>query len=387
MKLDDKKILDIVYTLLGILFFNVKKLCIFLGVNLKGFNYSTHVSDKNLIKKGLNYRRKPNYFDVDLSSSGTTGEPTTVWASPLHWISEQSAQMEYFSNNDYCFRDKMVIVRGYAPKEGEHFIKRDKLRNFVWISPFHLNTSNINLIINELSGKYFLRGYPSSLELLSNLLNNHKVDAPVACFTASETLSSYQRAVIENKFACKVYDWYGTSEPSVLMFQDKESYPFYKTPLFHCKVKFIKHSINEHKILGCSIWDTLSNIGYYDTDDIVILKDNKVLEIKGRNSDFLILDNLNIPVTNFLTVFYSCTGISRFQIVNFSDVLLFIIQPSEGFVLEELDFQLKKRLVNCSYLINDDFNFIQSGFGKTPHFINLRTEKYVEYSRNIKSKR
>ena len=61
MKLDDKKILDIVYTLLGILFFNVKKLCIFLGVNLKGFNYSTHVSDKNLIKKGLNYRRKPNY--------------------------------------------------------------------------------------------------------------------------------------------------------------------------------------------------------------------------------------------------------------------------------------------------------------------------------------
>ena len=60
-----------------------------------GTNRATHISDKNSIK-GLHYNHAPNYFDVDLSSSGTTGEPTTVWSSPLHWISEQSAQMEYF---------------------------------------------------------------------------------------------------------------------------------------------------------------------------------------------------------------------------------------------------------------------------------------------------
>ena len=89
MKLDDKKLLDISYTLLGICFYYLKLVVSKLGWSLTGLNKVSHITNKSILKGGLNYRRKPNYFDVDLSSSGTTGEPTTVWASPLHWISEQ----------------------------------------------------------------------------------------------------------------------------------------------------------------------------------------------------------------------------------------------------------------------------------------------------------
>lgn len=381
MKLDEKKLLDILYTILGIFFYYFKIICFRFGIVLKGINKSQHITTKNNIKLGLNYKRKPNYFDVDLSSSGTTGEPTTVYANPLHWISEQSAQMEYFSNNGYSFRDKMIIVRGFAPAPGEHFIKRDKLRNFVWISPFHLNKKNIHIIKEELSGKYFLRGYPSSLELLSKLLQNHSINYPVACFTASETLSNSQRKAIETIFSCKVYDWYGTSEPAVLLFQDKLSYPYYKTPLFHCKTRFIETSSKDVKVLGCAIWDSLSNLGYYDTGDLVILEDKQVVEIKGRSSDFLILNDLNIPVTNFLTVFYSCSGILRFQIINFKDLILFIIDVDDDgtFIHDNLNVALKHRLGSVDYLIDESKKFIQSKYGKTPHFINFREISYYDH--------
>ena len=152
MKLDDKKLLDASYTILGILFFYLKSILNKFKFKLKGTNKSFNSSNKLSIKNGLDYSRNPNYFDIDLSSSGTTGEPTTVFASPVHWLSEQASQMEYFSSNGYKFRDKMIIVRGYAPKEGEHFIKRDNLRNFIWISPFHLKEENAQrpvFLLNE----------------------------------------------------------------------------------------------------------------------------------------------------------------------------------------------------------------------------------------------
>ena len=379
MKLEEKKFLDISYTFLGIVFYYFKVLVKLLGFTLRGFNKAVHISDKNSIKSGLDYNRSTNYFDVDLSSSGTTGEPTTVWASPLHWISEQSAQMEYFSSNGYRFRDKMVVVRGYAPKAEQHFIKRDRLRNFVWISPFHLKKENLKEIIAELSGRYFLRGYPSSLELLANLIKDHKISYPVASFTASETLSKFQRNKIEATFKCKVFDWYGTSEPAVLLFQDKNSYPAYREPLFHCKTRMDTENSEEAKIYGTSIWDTLSNLGYYDTGDTAILEDKKVIAIKGRSSDVVRLNDLNIPVTNFLTVFYGCPGVIRFQIVNFKDIVLFIVQSDSNFDEDWLFRELDKRLCKDNFTINQNLDFIQSKLGKTPHFINKISVSYNEF--------
>ena len=123
MKLDDKKILDISYSILGIIFYYIKRIIKLFGIQNLSINNSKNKTNKSSIKKGLRYRRKINYFDVDLSSSGTTGEPTTVFASPLHWISEQSAQYEYFNKNGYRIFDRMILVRGYTPKKGQSIIK------------------------------------------------------------------------------------------------------------------------------------------------------------------------------------------------------------------------------------------------------------------------
>ena len=374
MNLDKKRVLDLSYSIMGVSFYYLKKFAFFLNIKLNGINKSTSNVSKTHIKKGILYNRNINYFDVDLSSSGTTGEPTKIWANPMHWISEQSAQYEYFTENGYAFRDKMIILRGYAPKDNEPIFKIDKLRNFIWISAFHLNTNNIKLIKTFLNGKYFLRGYPSSIELLSRLLEN-EIDLiqPQAIFTASETLTDFQRSIAKKVFGVNIYDWYGTSEPSVILFQTKKSYPNYVKPLFHCDIRLenVSNDIKEKRLIyGKAIWYNLSDFGYYNTGDIALLNNGKVISILGRKSDFIELNYKTIPVTNLLTVLYSVPDIVKFQIVNRVNIeVKFLLYVGKSFNLKLLTNELDKRIGVGNYEIVFTSKFISSQLGKTPFFI------------------
>lgn len=374
MKLDSKRVLDNFYSITGVGFYFMKRVVAGLGFHLKGTNNSSVIINKEDLKKGLNYRRKLNYFDIDLSSSGTTGEPTTVWANPLHWISEQAAQYEYFSENGYRFRDRMIILRGYSPKDGEPIYKVDKLRNFVWISAFHLTEENITQIKSFLRGKYFLRGYPSSIFLLSKLMENEDlISKPSAIFTASETLTPHQREVIKSVFRCNTYDWYGTSEPSVILFQTKKSFPLYRSPLFHCEVYFDDNNV----IHGKAIWYSLADMGYYVTNDVALLNSERdVVGISGRKSDFIELKDRTIPITNLLTVLYTIPRIMKFQIVNYNKNRVdIIVQVDEFFESHLLSNEFDKRLGSGNYNILTNHKFISSSMGKTPFFIKLENEK------------
>ena len=377
MKLEEKRILDLSYSFLGIFWYWLQKLLILLKVQIKHRNKPEHFTSKYDISKGLKYKRSITYFDVDLSSSGTTGSPTTVYASPMHWISEQSAQMQFFKENGYNFRDKMILVRSYSPKENQPFFKFDRLRNFIYISPFHLSIDNKEKILSFFKGKYFLRGYPSSLEILSKLITkSDNFDKPHAVFTASETLNSYQRKLIETKFDSKLYDWYGTSEPAVLLFQTKNSFPFYKTPMNHCSYKIIKDDKNNSILYGRSNWDTLSNLGYFKTDDVVVLDHlNNIISIKGRKSDIIEYKNKFIPLTNFLTLFYSIKKIKKFQILNNIYGLEFIIileDKCNNKLSIKINNEIKKRVLEIPFKINYNKKLIQSSNGKTPYFIKIK---------------
>lgn len=372
MKLEQKRILDLTYTFSGVLWYYTMLLGKHLGLSLN-INKSEVHSTKEDIQKGLAYSRSVSYFDVDLSSSGTTGNPTTVYASPLHWVSEQAAQYQYFKENDYSFRDKMVLVRSYSPKKGEPIFRKDKLRNFIYISPFHLTEESLTTIIPLLQGRYFLRGYPSSLEILAKLLqNNTEYDMPVSIFTASETLAVNQRRLIEKEFNARIYDWYGTSEPSVLLFQTKKSYPKYITPNFHCKIKLIQED-NRKIIYGKANWDRLSNLGYYKTNDVAeVDKGGDIIKISGRKSDIITVGKISVPITNFLTAFYNISGILKFQIINNKcDVdFRFVLKINDcNETTAKINNAISSRLSEVDYTITLNKPLKKSSGGKTPFFV------------------
>src|SRR5207245_2815260 len=62
-------------------------------------------------------------------------------------------------------------------------------------------------------GPRFMDTYPSTAYVLARYLMSRKETVPLrGVFTSSETLLQHQREVIEQAFACKVFDYYGMAE-------------------------------------------------------------------------------------------------------------------------------------------------------------------------------
>ena len=58
-----------------------------------------------------------------------------------------------------------------------------------------------------------VEGYPSTLYILARYLKKKDLYCPVpAVLTSSETLLPLQRELIEERFQCPVYDFYGMAE-------------------------------------------------------------------------------------------------------------------------------------------------------------------------------
>ena len=61
-----------------------------------------------------------------------------------------------------------------------------------------------------------LDGYPSTLYILAKYLLNRGETFPLrAAVTSSETLYDFQRAAIEQAFACRVFDYFALAERAV----------------------------------------------------------------------------------------------------------------------------------------------------------------------------
>ena len=178
--------------------------------------------------------------------------------------------------------------------------------------------------------------------------------------------------LIENRFKTRVYDWYGTSETSVLLFQTIKTYPKYITPNYHCEYKIIEEGDNKI-IYGKANWDTLSNLGYYKTNDIAEVDEHgNIIAIKGRTSDIITVADNSVPITNFLTAFYNIPGIVKFQILNSEYGVEFrfvLTDDNQKGTIDKINKEISKRLVQISYSVTFTKPLIKSSGGKTPFFI------------------
>ena len=172
--------------------------------------------NKDLLVNGTKLSRS-----IELSTSGTTGEPFITFASPEHWIIEQATVWRLWKWAGYKFRDKMAILRSYVPQKNKPLWKYDNARNFLYLSAYHISQSNTSLYVDILKKwkPKFLRGYPSSLYLLAKFMKAKSltIEPPAAILTASEMLLPHYRDTIENTFGAPVFDWYGLGEPAVTL--------------------------------------------------------------------------------------------------------------------------------------------------------------------------
>lgn len=350
------------------------------------------LSNNNLVDRTKLYKA------IELRTSGTTGEPFVIFASPFHWIVEQGITWRHWKWIGYQFRDKWAIVRSYVPKEGDPIWKIDRLRNFLYLSAYHISESNINLYVSKLNEwkPNFLRGYPSSLYLLAKFMKMKSlmIDPPKAILTASETLLPQFRKVIEETFRAPIFDWYGLAEPAITM-SECNAHQGLHINMEYGLCELISDSClpkDQRRIVATSLHNDVMPLIRYETNDIAILNSESkcscgrqlplVKRIIGRSDDFLIGSEMRIlPSVNFYTLFFNFPEIAGFQIIqntiNNIELRLVYWRPlGENKRLEMIN-ELKNRFgpaINIHLVENQ--GFIQVGEGKRP--VIIQKVKYID---------
>jgi phenylacetate-CoA ligase len=319
---------------------------------------------------------------IRLRTSGTTGNPLVAYASKRQWIVEQAAVWRQWSWAGYKFRDKMAIIRSHAPQHNEPLTKFNRLKNWLYMSPYHLDEETVLKYLQILKKwkPIVLRGYPSSLYIMARTAHLHKIKIPSLKFglTASEVLSEEYRAEIESVFNIKVFDHYGQAEITTMLHECErhsgmhilEDYAY--TELLPTTKK------NEYKLIASNLFNESMPLIRYDTGDLVIPSTEKctcgrnfrlIQKIIGRSDQLLIhSDGYFLPSINFYTYFAKKDEIFRYQIIqnSISEVKVLIQfreSKNKQIIHEEISEEMNTRFGGSVELI-ESTDFTVSGEGK-----------------------
>jgi len=155
-------------------------------------------------------------------TSGTTGTPLTVgYDREMVWLTYAALDRHYRWAGCRLRRggDRIAVARGNVivplNQKRPPFWRRNRWHNQLLLSSFHLSSANLPAYFEALSAfqPAVLDGYPSTLYVLAKYLQNRGETFPIrAAITSSETLYDFQRAVIEERFVCRVFDYYALAE-------------------------------------------------------------------------------------------------------------------------------------------------------------------------------
>ena len=346
------------------------------------------VTEKAVVKEHPDWFMNPKRLSGALKfhTSGSTGNPLTEYVSRKHWKIEQGVVWRHWSWGGYKFRDKIAVVRSYAPKDGQ-LIKHDRIRNFRFYSPFHLSDEHIRLYLDDMVAQdiKFIRGYPSSVKALAVYVLQHQCKIPnlKGILTASEVLRDSDREIIERAFRCKISNHYGLAECIVMMGDCEKHEGLHNYDEYGYLELLDTDDPKIKRIIGTNLNNYAMPLLRYDTNDFAEVAEKScscgrssmvVHNIRGRSSEVMKLKDRDVPLVNFFTMLEYYTTIRQWQIVQTSPVAVEL--RLQGYLTEaelariEQDFKARlPEYVTCE--ITTDKEPIQKYEGKIPPFISL----------------
>ncbi|MEL0608945.1 phenylacetate--CoA ligase family protein [Vibrio echinoideorum] len=225
----------------------------------------------------LNTQLNPK-VTVKGSTSGTTGTPLSIPQDLNSVLREQAFVSRHLEWAGYQKRDKRAWIRGdvvvpLSQKFGPYW-RYSVFENMILMSSFHLTADAIPgyLTAMEDYGVDIIQAYPSSIATLAKFLDSKdwyyrgKLKSIV---TSSESLSQEDREVIEKRFQCKVFDWYGLFERVAAIGSCEHGNYHLISDYSH--VEFIDSGDGKHEIVGTNYNNALYPLVRYRTGDHVVL--------------------------------------------------------------------------------------------------------------------
>ena len=271
--------------------------------SLEEFPYLTKME---VIHKSSDFtsRIRPKII-VEGSTSGTTGTPQTIPQSFESIIREQAFVSRMLKWAGYQKGDKRAWIRGdvIVPvnQKKPPYWRYSWFENMIMLSSFHMTKEALPLYIQAMVdyGVDIIQAYPSSIATLAKHLESKDIFYPgriKSVITSSETLSSEDRLLIEERFRCKVFDWYGQFE-RVAAIANCE-YGRYHILTDYSYVELLDVGNGQHEIIGTNFNNLYYPLIRYRTGDHVTLSEEQecpcgrvyplIKKIEGRIGDYLV---------------------------------------------------------------------------------------------------
>ncbi|TQQ67775.1 exopolysaccharide biosynthesis protein VpsH [Vibrio cholerae] len=273
------------------------------NLELEAFPYL----DKSVLRrdhKQFISQNKPSVV-VKGATSGTTGTPLTILQDRHSVIREQAFVARQLAWAGYRKGDKRAWIRGdmvvpLSQKQGP-FWRYSWFERMIVLSSFHLTPQTMSSYLQAMVdfGVEVIQAYPSSIATLARYLEANQSYYPAklkSIMTSSESLSAEDRQVIETRFGCKVFDWYGLFERVVAIGQCEHGRYHLLSDYSH--VELLAAGDGRYELVGTNFNNQYFPLIRYKTGDHVHLSENEacpcgrvfpVIEcIQGRIGDYLV---------------------------------------------------------------------------------------------------
>ena len=270
--------------------------------DLNDFKYIDKTTVKNNSDKFTSTAHKG--VVIKGSTGGTTGMPLNISQSMESVEREQAFANRQRKWAGFKKSDKRAWIRGdmIVPIEqaAPPFWRYSYFEDMILLSSFHLTADALPLYIQAMVdyGVDVIQAYPSSVAMLAKYLKSVGEYYPgniKSIITSSASLSLDDRQIIEERFCCKVFDWYGLFERVAAIANCEHGRYHVLTDYAH--VEFLDVGDGRSEIVGTNFNNYLYPLIRYKTGDYVVLSKEKecpcgrvypiVEKIEGRVADYV----------------------------------------------------------------------------------------------------
>lgn len=272
------------------------------------------IVDKTIMRKeGIGRFAAEHFPEKDRLTSrsgGSTGEPFTFYETRLSYSVNMAAKLRTWYQAGYKMGDRyMKITNGKRTSKIKGL--QDIANNCLYVPFYSITDDTLKNILDLIESKkpLFIRSYPIPLYLLARYRNNHSGYHfnPRHIFTTGSTLPEDYRNEIKKAFGCDVIDSYsceGTPNTYETPLHDGYNITGYYgiIEVLDDSGKPVTNGIG--RVVSTDLWNMAHPFIRYDTQDLVEIKEGRIVRIMGRQCETLIeSDGKLLTVHNFTHYF------------------------------------------------------------------------------------
>jgi phenylacetate-CoA ligase len=360
----------------------------------RGFSDLPLLSKARLQNEAAAFQRRTWIPQVEVATSGTTGQPLRLKRS-IQSLAIEQAMFDWMAAKvglDYgnC---RIGVLRGDEVKDPNDAAPpywTELGRNKLIFSSGHLNSRTFPHYERKLQEfkPDILTCYPSSLDLLTHLAEprNSSITFKLA-ITSSETLNDGLRQRVKRVFGAPLLDYYGQTERSCAAYSLEDG--VYRFIFPYAYPELIAGPDDKCSIVGTPFWNRAQPLLRYDIGDIAVLPEGAAENegererislglstfagIEGRRSDCLRLAD-GSRVFGLDRIPSGVDGAASVQIVQTAPAaVLMVVVPNIGYSEETLAILRRKFYLKVPHNVELRIDVRESPYrlasGKAPVFI------------------